>query len=263
MRSSLKRRYATALVLAVLAGWGARVWAAPPDISGVWNRYPPYPDTFSNQPDPPELQVVEPPLKPGYLKQWKAMQKRRADADAAGTPLPTPSSQCRPEGVPGIMGAHYALQILQNPELNQITVLAEFMMQTRRIYIDEAMPTVDQIDPGYFGHSVGKWVGDVLEITTEGVREDVLYEDIPHSRNMKVVERIHLDKAGILHDDFSIHDPYYLASPYQFAFMYKREAPSYKIGEYVCDNQHSFVKADNTLGMEVEGVAGRPSEPGK
>jgi hypothetical protein len=241
-------------ILAVMAGCGAyaQAWAAPPDFEGVWNRYPPYADTFSGEPDPPELDVVEPPLRPEYLEQWRAIRQKRVDADEAGTPLPTPSSQCRPEGVPGIMGAHYALQIMQNPKLNQVTVLAEFMMQARRIYLGEMMPSVDQINPGYFGYSVGKWVGDVLEVTTQGVREDVLYEDIPHSDDMKVVERIYLDKSGILHNDVTIYDQKYLYKPYQFTFMYKKESASYKINEFVCDNQNVVIEADGTLGMALE-----------
>lgn len=226
--------------------------AAPPDISGVWNRYPAYADTFSKQPDPPELQLVEPPLKEPYLSQWRALRQKRADADAAGNPLPTPSALCKPEGAPGIMGAHYALQILQNPAVNQITVLGEFMSQIRRIYMNEKMPAVDNINPGYFGYSVGRWDGKVLTVTTQGVREDVLYEDIPHSSAMKIVERIHLKDNGILVDDFTIEDSQYLTRPYKFTVMLKREAPSYKIAEYVCENQHSVIKPDGSLDMKVE-----------
>lgn len=241
-------------LLAIVAGVAAAtpLLAAPPSFSGVWNRYPAYPDTFSNQPDPPELQLVEPPLKEPYLTQWRAMQKKRADADAAGTPLPTPSSQCLPEGNPGIMGAHYALQILQDPALSQITVLGEFMSQIRRIYLNEKLPPVDSIDPGYFGFSAGEWKGDVLEITTAGIREDVQYADIPHSAEMVIKERLYL-KGDILVDDFTIEDAKYLTKPYVFTFMYKREAPSYKVGEYVCDNQRAIVQSDGSLGMPVEG----------
>lgn len=265
MITSLCRPRVIATVMTVLAGYSActQAWATPPDISGVWNRYPSYADTFSGEPDPPELQVVEPPLKPEYLQQWQAFRQKRVDADEAGKPLPTPSSQCRPEGVPGIMGAHYALQILQNPQLNQVTVLAEFMMQARRIYLDETMPPVDQINPGYFGYSVGKWVGDVLEVTTEGVREDVLYEDIPHSEDMKVIEKIYLDKSGILHNDVTIHDQKYLHGPYKFTFMYKKEPKSYKISEYVCDNQLAVVEPDGSLGMTLEEGDKQPATDGQ
>ncbi len=247
-------------IIATLAIAGALV-AAPaiasapaqePDISGVWNRYPPYPGTFSGQPDPAELQVVPPPLRAPYLAQWQAMEQRRAAADAAGKPLPTPSSQCLPEGVPGIMGAHYALQILQNPALRQVTVLAEFRSQVRRIYLDEALPPVEAINPGYFGRSVGRWEGGVLVVETAGVREDVRYEDIPHSPAMHVEERMHLRADGILADDVTITDPQYLTAPYRFTFLYKREPASYRIEEYVCDGDRTVVGTDGSLEMKTE-----------
>lgn len=231
----------------------APLFAEVPNINGVWNRYPPYADTFSNEPDPPELQLVEPPLKEPYLAQWRALQAKRAAADAEGKPLPTPSSRCLPEGAPGIMGAHYALQILQNPELHQITVLGEFMSQVRRIYLDEALPPIDSIDPGYFGYSAAKWRGDVLEVTTAGIREDVQYADIPHSAGMMISERIYLKSADILIDDVTVKDPQYLTRPYNFTFMYKREPNSYKVGEYVCDDDHSYVTPDGTLNMRLGG----------
>ena len=123
-------KFAVSALGAMLIGvCSPSVMAADADFQGVWNRYPPYADTFSGEPDPPELQLVEPPLKEPYLTQWRKLQDRRAAADEAGTPLVTDSARCLPEGVPGIMGAHYALQILQNPDLNQVTVLGEFMMQ--------------------------------------------------------------------------------------------------------------------------------------
>lgn len=239
-----------ALVLASCAA-STPLLAEPPNISGVWNRYPPYADTFSNEPDPPELQLVEPPLKEPYLTEWRALQERRTAADAAGEPLPTPSSQCLPEGAPGIMGAHYALQILQNPELNQITVLGEFMSQIRRIYLNEDLPPIDSIAPGYFGHSVAKWNGDVLEVRTAGVREDVQFADIPHSANMMIEERIYLRDGGILVDDVTIEDPAFLTAAYKFTFMYEREPASYKINEYVCDSDQTVIGPDGTLEMQV------------
>jgi hypothetical protein len=257
-RVTFSRRHRIALKIAVVltsCTASAPLLAGPPDIGGVWNRYPPYADTFSNEPDPPELQLVEPPLREPYLTAWRALQERRAAADAAGEPLPTPSSQCLPEGAPGIMGAHYALQILHNPELNQITVLGEFMSQIRRIYLEEDLPPIEGIAPGYFGHSVARWNGNALEVTTAGIREDVQYADIPHSAEMKIAERLYLKDGDILVDDITIEDPQYLDGPYRFTFMYRREPSSYRIGEYVCDNDHTFIGPDGTLDMHVPEAA--------
>lgn len=242
-------------ILAVFVGVGALIlskgWASSdPDITGVWNRYPPYPDTFSTEPEPAELAVVEPPLKEPYLTEWRKMRQRRADADAAGRPLPTPSSLCQPEGMPSIMGAHYAMEFLQTP--GQVTVLAEFLTQTRRIYLNQPAPNPDDIEPTYNGYAFGKWVGNTLEVTTYGVKEDVRYEDIPHSAKMKITERWHLIAPDILQNDITIEDPEYLAKPYVFNFKYKREKPDYKIAEFVCENEKTIIEKDGSLGVKTE-----------
>lgn len=246
------RKSATlALAAALFGAVSPAVMAADANFEGVWNRYPAYADTFSGEPDPPELQLVEPPLKEPYLTRWRALQERRAAADEAGTPLVTDSARCLPEGAPGIMGAHYALQILQNPNLDQITVLGEFMMQTRRIYLNEDMPPLDEINPGYFGYSTGTWDGDVLEVTTRGIVDELRYADIPHSAQMTVKERLYLDEKGILHDDVTVIDPEYMTKPYEFSFMYSKEPKSYKIAEYVCKNDHMIINDDGTLDVAV------------
>jgi hypothetical protein len=226
--------------------------AGAPNISGVWNRYPPLPNTFSGEPDPPEWDTGEPPLKEPYKTQWHQLQEKRAAAEAAGNPLPDASALCRPEGTPMMMWAHYALQILQNPDLKQVTVFAEFMAQTRRIYLDEELPPIDSIDPSYFGYSVAKWNGNVLEVTTAGIREDVKFMDAPHSSKMIIKERLFVDDKNHLVDEVRIEDPEYLTKPYEFKFMYKKEPLSYKITEFVCDNQRSVVLPDGSLGMKVD-----------
>ena len=33
---------------------------------------------------------------------------------------------------------------------------------------------IDEVPPGYYGHSVGKWDGDTLVVDTVGIKESVL-----------------------------------------------------------------------------------------
>ena len=188
--------------------------SAEPNITGVWEIYPdPYADdenTFLELAPP----NGGPKLKEPYATQWKA---RRADREAklkAGTPLVDQSTLCIPEGMPTIMWAIFPLQILQNP--GQVTVLAEFLTQTRRIYLDTPMPAPDDNPPSYYGFSAGRWEGDTLVVTTKGVQEDVQFFEIPHSSNMTITERIHLTAPNMLEDQITIDDPDVLLEPYTF-----------------------------------------------
>ena len=48
--------------------------------------------------------------------------------------------------------------------------------------MDQPQLPIDEVPPGYYGHSVGKWDGDTLVIDTVGIKESVLgYQNTPHS----------------------------------------------------------------------------------
>lgn len=222
--------------------------AAHPNITGIWNLYPEaYPDLFSPDPPPPG---GEPPFKEPYKSEYKTTIQRMAEAEENGTPIATASTKCLAEGMPTLMGAHYALQILQNP--GQITVLGEFMAQTRRIYMDEPLPPLDELTLTFNGYSVGKWNKDVLEVKTIGIREDVQFMNMPHSEQMTIEERIYLDAENILQNEITIIDPVVFTQPYTFTYGYKREPDGYKIMEYVCEENLINLNEDGTFSMEVE-----------
>jgi len=206
-----------------------------PNISGTWERYPdPYTGDFFE--DRPPLPGGEPDLKEPYATEYKAIVAKQKAAAAAGKPLLNASTRCLPEGMPTIMGAVYAIEILQTP--GQVTILAEFLTQTRRIYLDSKMPPLEDLSPSYNGHSVGRWEGDTLVVETRGVREDVQFNDFPHSADMKITERIRLAGPDLLENKIVIEDPKILNKPYAFTFGYKKS--DYRIMEYICDNNHNL-----------------------
>lgn len=205
---------------------------ATPDFSGTWERYPdPWePGPFPMDPPPPG---GGPKLKEPYASEFRKLQELKAEAYKEGKPLVEPSTQCVPEGMPTIMAAVHPIEILQTPE--QVLVLAEFLTQTRRIYLNEEMPDPEEIFPGYNGYSVGRWEGDTLVVETIGIREDVKFHGIPRTENMKITERIRLTGPDLIESQIVIEDPEVLVSPYEFTFGYKRN-PDYRIMEYICDN---------------------------
>jgi hypothetical protein len=200
--------------LSVFAG------TAAPDISGVWSGSAADAAQAAN----------DPPLKPRYLKKYIAARNTEAKAQAARAETP---ERCRVEGVPTMMAARGALEIVQTP--GQVTVLAEYMNQTRRIFMDEALPALADVNPGYTGYSVGKWNGDTLEVQTVGVREDVRYLGIPHSAKMKILEKIRLTGPGQLQDEVTIVDRDTLTQPYHLTFNYQK-LPQHRVLEYACSH---------------------------
>ncbi|MEO8723945.1 MAG: hypothetical protein ABI395_10570 [Sphingobium sp.] len=235
--------FGIAMCLSVPAG------AAPGfDLNGVWERYP---NPISTNADVFEdLRAPEggPALREPYASEWKALLAKRDAASKAGKPLVDDSTKCRPEGMPGIMGAIFPIEILQTP--GRITVLGEFLTQTRRIFLDTQMLTSDDYALSYYGFSTGRWMGDTLVITTKHVRPDVQFFEIPHSEAMTITERIRSLTPDMIENQVEIDDPTYLKQPYRFTFGYKRNR-TYRIMEYFCDKSSDVVEEDGTVSMKV------------
>lgn len=221
-----------------------------PNISGVWEIYP---DPFAGA----ELSFLElpvpgggPKLKEPYASAWKKLRAEREELIKAGTPRADPSTLCLPEGMPAIMGAIFPLEILQTP--GRVTVLAEFLTQTRRIHLDRPMPPVDELNPNYYGFSAAKWEGDTLVVTTKGVKEGSHFFEIPFSSEMTITERIRLTGPDLMENTITITDPQRLLEPYTFTYGYKRN-PEYQMEEYFCDREDPLFKVgeDGTVEMKT------------
>lgn len=260
-RIGLRGLWAAALALL----WAEVAISAPrPDFSGVWLS-----NTAQRSTDRlgvalfgargTEAPGGEPRLREPYLSQYKALEARVEASEKSGKPLFDSETQCRPDGMPKMMRAFLPVQIVQTPSL--ILVLAEELMQTRRIYINQPLPALDDLTPSYNGYSVGHWEGDTLVIETIGVREEARFLDMPHSAKMKVTERVRLVSPDALEDHITIEDPEVLAQPYVFAWRYRKDK-TYKIMEYICDDNH--YKADSQGNAEVTmppTVPGAPAAP--
>jgi hypothetical protein len=245
-------RTAACLLMAMIAGMTPMAKAQagdPPNITGVWERYPdPYADEaniFMDLPPP----AGGPKLREPYASQWTALREKRLAALKAGKPLLDASTLCLPEGMPTIMGATYAIEILQTQ--GQVTVLAEFLTQTRRIYLDTPLPAADDMAPSYNGYSSGHWEGDTLVIKTRGIRTDVQFFEIPHSGELTITERIKMTGHDLLENQVTMDDPDYLETPYTFTFGYRRNK-DYRIMEYICDHPRDVIGPDGTVSMKLE-----------
>lgn len=218
------------------------------DISGTWERYPE--NWYGADPDHPQLPGGPFDLKQPYADQYAERKKKEGAADAAGSPLVNASSRCLPEGMPTIMAAIYPIQIVQAKD--QVIVLAEFLAQTRRIWLNVPLPAPDDISPSYNGQAVGHWDGDTLVVQTKGVREDSTFYDMPHSEDMVITERLKRSAPGRITNQVTIEDPQTLKTPYRFTFEYKKS--DYKIQEYVCDNNQIKVNADGGTQLDINAI---------
>ena len=209
-------------------------------FGGAWNRYP-EPGENPDPKFPPAPAIPQPPLKPEHLAAWQERQKKTREAEARGEPVYTHYAACIPDGMPSMMMAMFPMEVLQTP--GQITIIQEAYNQVRRIWLDQKQLPIEEAEPGFWGHSVGRWEGDTLVVDTVGIKEHVRFRDTPHSNQMRISERMRMISPDMFQNEVTINDPVYLTGPWTFTYMYKRR-PGYKLYEYVCEDNREFVDPD-------------------
>jgi hypothetical protein len=110
--------------------------------------------------------------------------------------------------------------------------------------------TLDDIELGFYGRSVGEWRGDTLVVDTIGIKEYVRFRDVPHTRDMRITERFRLVRPDILWDEITIEDPAVLEQPWTVTFAYRR-MPDYEIIEYVCEDNREYADEDGVTRLRT------------
>ena len=180
--------------------------------------------------------------------EWEERRAAAREADARGEPAASNVTHCIPDGVPSMMNGPFPFEILQGA--TQINIAQEAYSQIRRIYLDKPQLTLDDIELGFYGRSVGKWQGDTLVVDTIGIKEYVRFRDVPHTRDMRLTERFRLVTPDILWDEITITDPAVLDKPWTVTFAYRR-MPDYEIIEYVCEDNREYADEDGVTRLRT------------
>ena len=223
----------------------------PPDFTGTWD---PYRGGRGAAADPKLTPPAAGPLvlKPEYAKPYEERRALEAAATQRGEQLANGGgAQCVPYGMPTMMAiATYPTEILQTKD--QITIITEAFSEVRRIYLNRPQLPIDDVAPGYYGRSVGRWEGDTLVVDTVGIKPTVAgYRGMPHSEQMRISERFRLVSPEVLHNQITIEDPVVLEKPVTYTLAFRR-APGYEMVEFVCDNNREYVDEKGIVRLRVK-----------
>lgn len=214
------------------------------NISGAW-------EPMRGGPGAPAPAAPSPiTLKPPYAAAWQARRAAQDEATRKGEPLATLGSECMPYGMPTMMAvANYPMEILQTP--GQVTIVTEVHSEVRRVFLDRPQLKIDEVPPGYYGRSVGKWEGDTLIVDTVGIADKVAgYQSLPHSPELRITERFKLVSPDVLQDQITLDDPVVLAKPVTYTLNYRR-LPKYEMVEFICDNNREYTDDKGVVRMKV------------
>lgn len=204
----------------------ARPETSAPDLSGVWLR------------DPGKVSAFEFPRDPAPMTSWGAAKFATAKNTHGPNPVVDMASNndpflksCEPLGVPRVLLANHPFKMV--PVSGEMIVLYERSHDFREIYMDGRQHPKD-IDPSWWGHSIGRWEGDTLVVDTVGLddRTWLDYQGLPHSDALHVIERYRRVDHDTLQIDLTIDDPKAYTKSWSVKYFYKLKP--WDIGEEIC-----------------------------
>ena len=194
-----------------------------PDLSGLWAPQPNFSFDISKA------------LKPGSTINplpWAAkLTEERLSKD-------DPEALCLPTGVPRM--APYPWKIFQTKEM--IVFLFEGNTHSyRQIFMDRTTHPKD-MNPTWFGDSIGRWDGDTLVIDTVGFNDRFWFDFAgrPHTEQLHTVERFRRTDLGTLEDEVTVEDPGAYSKPFTLVAKMPLLAGQ-EIIEYICNENNKDV----------------------
>jgi hypothetical protein len=210
-----------------------------PDLNGYWT-FPEF-DVDAHRDADGTIYIDVPPPKGGTLPKLDATlaEQLRHQADpnpppykpealakvkelASDTVQNDPAFHCKPLGVPR---AGPPRQIVQTPKLTVILYQIDAgdgdQPGSYRLVPTDGRGHRTDVDPSYFGDSIGRWEGDTLVIDVRHFNDDTWLAAIPgqggsgyfHTEALHVVERL-TRKGNTLRWEATVEDPNVLTKPW-------------------------------------------------
>lgn len=157
------------------------------------------------------------------LTPWGQQQFSRFDGKA---------DPCLPVGVTRQANAPDPIEIVQTPD--RVVILYESWHIFRSIPTD-GRSHPKNLDPTWFGNSVGKWDGDTLVIDVTGLNDKTSLDTNghPHSDQLHLIERLRRTGPKTMSYEVTVDDPKAYAQPWKQSRIFNVQ-PGLELMEYVC-----------------------------
>lgn len=148
-----------------------------------------------------------------------------------------PMAACLPPGGPRQFQVPYGLQILDQPEKQRLFIfLGGGNRNWRLIHLDGRAHQPGDLEPTYYGDSVGKWEGDTLVIDAIAFNERFWFSNggLPHTESLHLTERLSRPDFNTLKYEVRVEDPGAYTRPWSTGWNLQW-VPNQEVEEYFCD----------------------------
>jgi len=151
-----------------------------------------------------------------------------------------PNTRCKPSGGSRQFVTPYGTEIVEFRELKQIAVFDIGGPHTwRTIYLD-GRPHPKNLQPSYYGHSIGHWEGDTLVVDTVGFNERSWIDraGTPHTTQLHFIERLTRTDHDTMKYEVTVDDPGAYTATWSTTPMTMTWGPDRELFEYVCQQSN-------------------------
>jgi len=208
-----------------------------PDLSGIW--YPDFAATDPARANAPGQTLGEDPVirlsssdgKPiPLLPDAKvAFDERQKNGTAS------PVTRCLPHSIPDAMIVPAPFKFIHSAGLT--IILLEEYNHFRQIFTDgRAFPP--DMQPAWFGYSIGRWDGDTFVVQTAGFNDKSwLGNGFTHTEQLRTTERFRRMNLGTMQLQVTIDDPKTFERPWTTQTIWFRLMPDTDFIENICENE--------------------------
>ena len=228
------------------------VWAVPAndggDLRGVWMRRNDY--AYQNYAFSADL----PPMTLWAKARYEEARPTFGPNGVAVSDTNDLVYQCFPPGVPRIYFHPHPFEIIQTP--GRVMIAYEYQQLLRQVFTDDREHRND-LAPMWLGDSTGRWEGDTLVVETVNFNDRTWIDrrGVPHSDQLRVVERIRRSNEDELTVDITVADPIAFTEPWTSRKIFDKV--DWSLEEFVCLDDSSYQEFERAL-LEYDG--GSPKE---
>ncbi len=200
-------------------------------LDGLWIGGPSVNDIALGLPKGEQL-----PLLPSSVKIMEDRAPRETD---------DPQLWCMPMGVP--RSTPYPFKFVQDITGGgapaHLFILHEANIHSYRQIFMDGRKHPAELDPTWFGHSVGYWEDkDTLVIDTIGFNDKFWFDrkGTPHTEQLHTIERWSRPNMGTLAATVTIDDPGAYSKPFTISFTARLQAAGDELLEYICQENNQF-----------------------
>ena len=146
-----------------------------------------------------------------------------------------PHTRCKPSGVARQFLTPYGVEFVELPELDRLYIFDIGGPHTYRTVYMDGRTHPSNLTPSYYGHSVGWWEGDTLNVDTTGYNEGFWLDrrGMPHTEALHTLEKFTRADSATIKYEVTVNDPGAYTAPWTTTFNLRREGGT-ELFEYVC-----------------------------